>query len=97
MIDLVALYGGITAGAGSINLPSPTPNARGILADLSANRPANILGGSAADGTTPTVASGLWNEVLDTYFTVKDDNEDPTALIWSSKLARPYAKAVYTT
>lgn len=96
-IDLVALYGGITTGAGAINLPSPNPNPRGILADLSANRAANVLGGGAANGTTPTVAAGLWNEVLDAYFTVKDGNEDPSALIWSSKLARPYAKAVDTT
>ncbi len=96
-VDLVALYGGVTSGAGAINLPSPNPNPRGVLADLSANKPANILGGAAADGTTPTVASGLWNEVLDAYFTVKDGNEDPSALVWSSKLARPYAKAVDTT
>lgn len=95
-IDLVALYGGITAGAGAINLPTP-PNPRGILAALSANRPGNILGAAAANGTTPNATAGLWNEVLDTYFAVKDGNEDPSALLWSSKLARPYAKAVDTT
>lgn len=96
-IDLVALYGGITVGAGSINLPSPNPNPRGILAALNAVRPANVLGGAATNGTTPTVASGLWKEVLDAYFTVLDGNEEPTAAIWSSKLARPYAQAVDTT
>lgn len=96
-VDLVALFGGVTSGAGSINLPAPNPNPRGILAELSANRPANVLGGAAADGTIPSVTSGLWNEVLDAYFTVKDGNEQPSALVWSSRLARPYAKAVDTT
>lgn len=96
-LDLVALYGGITTGAGTINLPTPDPNPRGILAALNALRAANVLGGSAADGTTPTIAAGYWNEVIDALYTVRDGNEDPTGIIWSSKLARQYARAVDTT
>lgn len=93
-IDLVGLYGGITSGAGSINLPTP-PNPRGVLAALNATLPANVLG-AAANGTTQTAAS-YWSEVLDTIYTVRDRNEDPTALIWNTKLARQYAKATDTT
>jgi HK97 family phage major capsid protein len=95
-LDEVALYGGTTAGAGSINLPTP-PNPRGVLATLIANRPANVLGTTPANGTTPSVASGYWNEILDAVYTVRDANEDPTAVIWSSKLERQYARAVDTT
>ena len=95
-IDLVALYGGITTGAGSISLATP-PNPRGVLADLTANKPANVLGTSATNGTTPTVAGGYWNEVLDAVFTLIEGNEQPTAILRSGKLARQYAKAVDTT
>ncbi len=93
-IDLVALYGGIVAGAGSINLPTP-PNPRGVLAALNATLSANVLG-AGANGTTQTAAS-YWSEVLDTIYTVRDRNEDPTALIWNTKLGRQYAKATDTT
>lgn len=95
-LDLVALYGGITTGSGSINLPTE-PNPRGVLAALTATKPANVLGASATDGTTPSVASGYWSEVLDAVFTVIDGNETPNALLRSGKLARQYAKAVDTT
>jgi HK97 family phage major capsid protein len=95
-LDLVALYGGITTGSGSINLPTG-PNPRGVLAALTATRPANVLGASATNGTSPTVAAGYWNEVLDAVFTVVDGNETPNALLRSGKLARQYAKAVDTT
>lgn len=95
-IDLVALYGGITTGSGSINLPTE-PNPRGVLAALTATKPANVLGASATNGTTPSVASGYWSEVLDAVFTVIDGNETPNALLRSGKLARQYAKAVDTT
>lgn len=93
-IDLVALYGGIVAGAGSINLPTP-PNPRGVLAALNATLPANVLG-AGANGTAQT-ATSYWSEVLDTIYTVKDRNEDPTALIWNTKLGRQYAKATDST
>ncbi|RKO24500.1 phage major capsid protein [Pseudarthrobacter phenanthrenivorans] len=93
-IDLVALYGGITSGAGTINLPTP-PNPRGVLAALNATLAANVLG-NGANGTTQTAAS-YWSEVLDTIYTVRDRNEDPTALIWNTKLGRQYAKATDTT
>jgi len=95
-LDRVALYGGVTAGAGTINLPTP-PNPRGILATLLALRAANVLGTGPANGTAPTVAQGYWNEILDAVYTVRDANEDPTALVWSSKLERQYARAVDTT
>ena len=93
-IDLVALYGGITAGAGSINL-APPPNPRGILAALNATLPANVLGGET-NGTSQTSTS-YWDEILDVIYKVRDGNEEPNALIWNTKLARKQAKAYDTT
>ncbi|WPU08097.1 phage major capsid protein [Pseudarthrobacter oxydans] len=93
-LDLVGLYGGIVAGAGSINLPTP-PNPRGVLAALNAVLPGNVLG-AAANGTAQTAAT-YYNEVLDTIFKVRYANEEPTALIWNAKLARQYAGANDTT
>lgn len=93
-IDLVGLYGGIVAGAGSINLATP-PNPRGVLAALNASKPANVLG-AAANGTAQTAAT-YWSEVLDTIYTVRDSNEEPTGLIWNTKAGRQYAKATDTT
>jgi HK97 family phage major capsid protein len=92
-IDLVALYGGITAGAGTIDLPIPE-NPRGVLATLNALAAGNVLG--AADNGTTQTAGHVWDEVLDTAFTPQDANEVPNAMIWSSKAARLYAKAVDT-
>jgi HK97 family phage major capsid protein len=89
-LDLVALYGSITSGSGSINLPTPS-NPRGVLGNLLANAPSSVLG-AATNGTTQTALS-FWNEILDTVFTPKDFNEVPNAYIWNSKLARLYAKA----
>lgn len=93
-LDLVALYGSVTTGAGSINLPTP-PNPRGLLGTLLAQAPSSVLGGEP-NGTAQT-ATAYWDEVLDAIFTVRDFNESPTALIWNSKLARQYAKAYDTT
>lgn len=93
-IDLAALYGGTTTGHGTIDLPTP-PNPRGILAALEATAPSSILGRSE-NGTTQT-ATKYWDEILDLIFTVRDNNEEPNALIWNSKLGREYAKAVDTT
>ncbi|HMO12002.1 MAG TPA: phage major capsid protein, partial [Actinotalea sp.] len=94
-IDLVSLYGGITPGHGTgINLATP-PNPRGVLAALNALAASSVLGG-ATNGTTQTAAS-YWNEIIDLLFTVRDFNEEPTALIWNSKAARQYAKAYDTT
>jgi HK97 family phage major capsid protein len=93
-LDLVALYGGITAGAGAINLATP-PNPRGVLATLNAVLPGNVLGG-AANGTTQTAAT-YFNEVLDTIYKVRYGNEEPNALIWNAKVARQYAGANDTT
>lgn len=93
-LDQVALYGGIVAGAGSINLPTP-PNPRGVLAALNATLAGNVLGG-AANGTTQTAAT-YFNEVLDVIYKVKYGNEEPNALIWNPKLARQYAGANDTT
>ncbi len=94
-LDLVALYGGITTGAGAgINLPTP-PNPRGILAALNATAATSVLGGQA-NGTTQT-ATAMFDELIDTLLTPSDFNEDATALIYNSKLARLYAKAYDTT
>jgi len=93
-LDLAALYGGITTGAGSINLPTP-PNPRGVLAALNAVLPANVLG-AAANGTTQTAAT-FYGEVLDTVYKVRYGNEEPTGLIWNAKLSRLYAGANDTT
>ncbi|MFI7220584.1 phage major capsid protein [Micromonospora maritima] len=93
-LDLVSLYGSITTGAGSINLPTP-PNPRGVLGALLAVASSSVLG-AATNGTTQTALS-YWNEILDLLFTVRDYNEEPTALIWNSKAARQYAKAYDST
>jgi len=95
-LDLVALYGGITAGTGDIDLETP-PNPRGVLAALTANLDTNVLGATETNGTKPAVESGFWNEVLDALFTVIEGNEEPTAILRSGKLARTYAKAVDST
>ena len=51
-LDLVALYGAITSGAGSINLPTP-PNPRGVLGALNATAATSVLpsSGPATNGT----------------------------------------------
>lgn len=102
-IDLVALFGQVTAGAeqtgvGNNLLPSgglPSPNPRGILANLLANASSSVLG-SATNGTVQTAAT-FYGEVLDTIYTPRDFNEAPNALIWPSHLARIYAKAADST
>ncbi|MGO4662913.1 phage major capsid protein [Terrabacter sp. 2TAF16] len=93
-LDLVALYGSVTTGAGTVNLPTP-PNPRGVLGTLNAVAASSVLGG-AANGTTQTPAS-FYNELLDLAFTPRDYNEAPNALIWNAKAARQYAKAYDTT
>lgn len=93
-LDLTALYGSITTGAGSINLPTP-PNPRGILGALNANLPGNVLGG-ATNGTTQT-ATSFYNELLDVLYKVREGNEEPTAAIHNSRLGQLYAKAYDTT
>lgn len=93
-IDLVALYGSITTGAGAVNLPTP-PNPRGILGALNATAPTSVLGG-ATNGTAQT-SGQWWNEILDLAYTPRDYNETPAAMIWNSTVARHYAKAVDTT
>jgi HK97 family phage major capsid protein len=89
-LDLAALYGSITTGAGSINLATP-PNPRGVLGALNALAPSSVLG-AATNGTAQTALS-YWNEILDTIYTPMDNNEHPNAMIWNSKAARQYAKA----
>lgn len=102
-IDLVALFGGVTAGAeqtatgnnmlASGGLPNP-PNPSGILANLLANASSSVLG-SQTNGTVQTAAT-FYGEVLDTIYTPRDFNESPNAMLWPSHLARAYAKAVDT-
>ncbi|MDO8338434.1 MAG: phage major capsid protein [Microcella sp.] len=93
-VDLVALYGSITTGAGTINLPTP-PNPRGILGALNANRPGNVLG-AATNGTAQT-ATSFYNELIDLIYKVREGNEEPTAVISNSRLAQRYARAYDTT
>jgi HK97 family phage major capsid protein len=102
-LDLASLFGGVTTGAeqtatGNNMLPSgglaTPPNPRGILANLLANASSSVLGG-AANGT-PQTAATFWGEVIDTLYTPTDFNEMPNAMLWPSKLARKYAKAVDT-
>ncbi|MEZ0580395.1 phage major capsid protein [Nocardioides sp. MH1] len=93
-LDLAALYGGITAGAGAINLATP-PNPRGVLGTLNAVAPSSVLGG-ATNGTTQTAAS-FYNELIDLIYTPRNFNEEPNALIWSPKAEQQYAKAYDTT
>ncbi|WP_435586141.1 phage major capsid protein [Micromonospora aurantiaca (nom. illeg.)] len=93
-LDLVGLYGSITTGAGTLNLPTP-PNPRGVLGALLATAPSNVLG-AQANGTTQAAAT-FWSEILDLIYTPRDSNENPNALIWNSKAARLYAKATDTT
>lgn len=93
-LDLAALYGSITTGAGSINLPTP-PNPRGVLGTLNAVASSSVLGG-ATNGTAQTAAS-YYNELLDLIYTPRSFNEEPTALIYNSKLGLQYAKAYDTT
>lgn len=93
-LDLVALYGSITSGAGSINLPTP-PNPRGVLGTLNAVATSSVLGGEV-NGTAQTAAS-YYNELLDLIYTPRSFNEEPSALIYNSKLGLQYAKAYDTT
>jgi HK97 family phage major capsid protein len=97
-IDLVALFGGVTAGAEqtatgnnmllSGGLPNP-PNPTVILANLLANASSSVLGGQT-NGTVQTAAT-FYGEVLDTLYTPRDFNESPNAMLWPSHLARIYA------
>jgi HK97 family phage major capsid protein len=95
-LDRQALFGGVVAGgetgATGFNTTFPTPpNPQGVLANLLANASTSVLG-SGANGTAQTALS-WWNEVLDTIYTPRDNNEAPNAMLWNSKLARQYAKA----
>lgn len=94
-LDLVSLYGGVTSGAGSINLPTP-PNPRGVLGALQAVAASSVLGSGAANGTNQT-ATAFYNEIVDLLFTVRSFNEEPTGLLWASRLAQAYARSYDTT
>jgi HK97 family phage major capsid protein len=93
-LDLVALYGSITTGAGAIDLATP-PNPRGVLGALNALAASSVLG-NATNGTAQTAGS-YYDELIDLLFTPQDHNETPNALIWNSKAARQYVKAYDTT
>lgn len=88
-LDLNCLYGGITSGAEGLNLPTP-PAPRGILANLLANLPANVLG-AQTNGTVPTAATP-WNEILSLIYTPRRSNEVPNALLWPVRLQQGYAQ-----
>jgi HK97 family phage major capsid protein len=93
-IDTAALMGGVTAGGEGVNLPNP-PNPRGILATLLAVASSSVLGG-LTNGTAQTAATP-YNEIIDTLYTPRDNNEAPNAMIWPSRLARKYAEFYDTT
>jgi HK97 family phage major capsid protein len=92
-LDLACLYGSVTAGAevGTAlpagGLPSP-PNPRGILGNLLANLPTNVLG-AATNGTAQTPATP-WNEILSLIYTPRRANETPNALLWPTRLHQAY-------
>lgn len=94
LLDLVSLYGSITTGAGSVNLPTP-PNPRGVLGTLNASASSSVLGG-ATNGTAQT-STTFYNELLDLIYTPRAYNEEPSALIYNAKLGLQYAKAYDTT
>lgn len=87
-LDLNCIYGSITTGSEGVNLPSP-PAPRGILGNLLANLPANVLGG-LTNGTAITAAAP-WQEVLAAIYQVRRSNEVPNALLWPVRLQQGYA------
>lgn len=94
-IDLAALYGSITTGSGTINLATP-PNPRGVLGALLALAGGQVLG-DATNGTAQGAAGGSkWAEIVDLIYAIRDNNEDPNALIWNTKTPRLYNKLVDT-
>jgi HK97 family phage major capsid protein len=93
-LDLVALYGGITTGAGAINLATP-PNPRGVLATLNAVAASSVLGG-ATNGTVQTTGS-FYNELIDLIYTPQTFNESPTGILFNAKLGQQLAKSYDTT
>ena len=97
--DLTALFGGAITGvdgvaAAVLGAQASPPSPRGILGDLLANQPGNVLG-NTTNGTVQVVA-GYWREILQAYYLVKAQNESPSALIWPSKLAAQYNGLVDT-
>ena len=65
------------------------PSPLGILGNLLANASSSVLG-SAANGTAITAATP-WNELLTTFFTPQQYNEQPTAVLMNAKMAQKYA------
>lgn len=95
-LDLVALYGGIESGAGTIDLESP-PNPDGLLSALLAyNSASQVLGATAGvtatNGTSQTALS-FYNELIDLVYKVKNGDHEPSGLIWSPRAEQLYAKA----
>lgn len=88
-LDQVIFYGQLAAGnepqAG--NLASPNP--KGILARLLSDAPTHVLGG-ATNGTTPATAKP-YDEVVQTYYSVKRSNEVPSAFVSNDALVQSYA------
>jgi HK97 family phage major capsid protein len=99
-LDLVALYGGIEAGAGTIDLESP-PNPDGVLAALLAfDSGSQVLGATAGvtatNGTTQTT-SATFAELINLAYRVKNNNHEPSGLIWSPRAEQWYANTYDTT
>jgi HK97 family phage major capsid protein len=97
--DLTALFGGAITGAdgvaaAALGAQASPPSPRGILGDLLANKPANVLG-NATNGTVQAIA-GFWREILQALYLVKAANEQPTALLWHPKLEAYYNGLVDT-
>lgn len=99
-LDLVALYGGIESGAGTINLASP-PNPDGVLSALLAYDSASqVLGATAGvtatNGTSQTT-SATFAELINLAYKVKNNNHEPSGLIWSPRAEQWYANTYDTT
>jgi HK97 family phage major capsid protein len=95
-IDSAALWSGTAAGADAtaVGITASPPGPLGILGNLLANQPANILG-SGANGTTITAATP-WNELIATYFTPIRLNEQPTAILMNAAMQQKYTQTYDT-
>ena len=96
-LDLVALYGGITTGAGAtVNLPAPNPTT-GLLASLLAVGGApNVLGATAgvtATNGTPQTALAYYDQLVDLVYRVRQGNYEPSGIVWAPRAAQQYGKA----
>jgi HK97 family phage major capsid protein len=96
-LDFVALYGGLlTADCTGFELyTTDANNPTGILKTLLASASGQVLG-QATNGTQITAASP-WNEILDTIYQIKNQNLEPNAILYNTKMAQKLAKTYLST